>query len=138
LEKNARKLVTKVRETFEDLGGKWLDSGGEMSGGVGAGGQYALFELGHILEENVAYWRIFARLAKIGNWLLVPSKKGRVFDIEFSNSGRMEGPLTVRGACAFVLKFWGDEEGRCGLSIWKIRGKDFLEFSILVGKHLRI
>ncbi len=29
---------------------------------------------------------------------------GRVFDIEFSKSGRTEGPLSIRGGCAFVLK----------------------------------
>jgi hypothetical protein len=37
---------------------------------------------------------------------------GRVFDIEFSNGGRMEGPLIVGGGRAFVVKFREGEEGR--------------------------
>jgi hypothetical protein len=32
---------------------------------------------------------------------------GRVFDIGFSKSGRTEGPLTVRGGRAIVVKFGG-------------------------------
>jgi hypothetical protein len=63
---------------------------------------------------------------------------GRVFDIEFSKSGRMEGPLTVRGGCAFVVKFGGGAEGRWTVSILEIRSKNFLEFSILIGKHLHV
>jgi hypothetical protein len=37
----------------------------------------------------------------------IKNQDGRVFDIEFSKSGRMEGPLTSRGGCAFVAKFRG-------------------------------
>jgi len=45
--------------------------------------------------------------------------------IEFSNGGRMEGPLTVGGGCAFVAKFRGGEEGRYTVSIREIRSKNF-------------
>jgi hypothetical protein len=38
----------------------------------------------------------------------------------------MEGPLTVVGGRAFVVKFRSGEEERYTLSIWEIRGKDFL------------
>jgi hypothetical protein len=34
----------------------------------------------------------------------IKNQVGRVFDIEFSNGGRMAGPLTVRGARAVVAK----------------------------------
>ena len=39
--------------------------------------------------------------------------------------GRTEGPVTVRGVCAVVVKIRGGEEGRNGLSGWEIRGKNF-------------
>jgi hypothetical protein len=50
---------------------------------------------------------------------------GRVFDIEFSNGGRMEGPLISRAARAVVLKFGIEVEGRWRVSIWETRSKNF-------------
>jgi hypothetical protein len=61
---------------------------------------------------------------------------GRVFDIEFSKSGRTDGPLISREGRAFVAKRVIDSRWAILVTRFEQRSKNFLEFSILVGKHL--
>jgi hypothetical protein len=57
----------------------------------------------------------------------IKNQVGRVFDIEFSNSGRRDGPLTVGGGRADVAKFTTGKERRRELSTLQVRSKIFFK-----------